>query len=255
MEHEQIEYKADQGSDYIDIKDWGKDHYSTFAYLETRAVDGQGKIDNRRMRCDNRLHRHFAHIPNGREYPTILKGGVKHKDHDDWSCLEDMVAAGVMRAFFWTGTHGRMFGGGRARIELTPLGLQLAAEIRAFKANGGNFGEFNPSDDLLAEIKVPVDVEDRIQCTSCHRVVKEPTYTDDGQYCDECLPQEPIVVEIYIKPTLEAIDAETPVDQPQTFFVCSVCGAGTEWPSRAGWLSPSICSTRCSDILGSNHAG
>src|SRR5688572_21590317 len=87
----------------VPVKDWGQDHWSTFAYLETRAVDAKGVIDNRRMRCNPRLHRHLANmgmgsIIDGSKYPTRLKVGTIDK-HDDWSCLEDMVAAGFLKAF------------------------------------------------------------------------------------------------------------------------------------------------------------
>lgn len=136
-----------EGNDYIPVERWGKDHWSTFAYLETRAVDQKGVIDNRRMRCNLRLHREFAFnvgfgAIDGSAYPTRLRDG-QAEPHDDWSCLEDMVAAGLVHAEFHR-SASKAFGGGEARVTLTPEGLQVAAALRAHKANGGSFGDFAP---------------------------------------------------------------------------------------------------------------
>jgi hypothetical protein len=144
-------YEPD-GEDYVPVERFGKDHWSTFAYLETRAVDAGGVIDNRKMRCHLRLHRTFAANPpnasvgspiDGSAYPTRLKDG-ELPNHDDWSCLEDMAAAGLLVAEFRTAHHGWPVGGGEARIRLTPAGLEMAAKLRAHKAAGGTFAAFEP---------------------------------------------------------------------------------------------------------------
>lgn len=141
------EYQA-EGDDYIPMDRWGKDHWSTFAYLETLTVDHRGVIENSRMRCNARLHRELVAMPfmdhDGAKYPTILKDGEIDR-HDDWSCLEDMVSAGLIRAFYRVARHGVVFGGNEAKVELTPLGQKVAAELRVHKAGGGAFGSFNPS--------------------------------------------------------------------------------------------------------------
>lgn len=140
------EYTA-EGDDSVPMERWGKDHWSTFAYLETRVVDGKGKIDNARMRCNARLHRHFAVVSpfgalqDGSKYPTRAKDG-DIENHDDWSCLEDMVAAGLVRAFFQRTKYGEVFGDCRARVELTELGQKIAAQLRVYKAAGGNYHGF-----------------------------------------------------------------------------------------------------------------
>jgi hypothetical protein len=140
-----------EGEDYVPVKRWGKDHWSTFAYLETRAVDADGLIDNRKMRCNLRLHRPFAaNTPgasvgspvDGSRYPTRLKDG-ELPNHDDWSCLEDMVAAGLITAEFRE-KHGPAFGSGEARIRLTDEGRIVAAKLRGHKAAGGSFASFGP---------------------------------------------------------------------------------------------------------------
>lgn len=144
----EFEYKA-EGDGYIPIERWGKDHWSTLGYLETRAVDHKGKIINRNMRCHPRLHREFIgisfgpEIQDGSAYPTRLKDGVA-ENHDDWSCVEDMVAAGLIRAYFRV-VSDAAFGGSEARIVFTELGLKYAAELRTHKARGGAFGTFSPA--------------------------------------------------------------------------------------------------------------
>ena len=137
------EYKPE--GEYISIDRWGKDHWSTLAYLETCAVDNRGLIDNRRMRTHPRLHRElvgitFGEIQDGSQYPTRLREGELEK-HDDWSCLEDMVANKLCRAFFRE-KYDRPFGGNESRVEFTELGLKVAAELRAYKASGGKFSDF-----------------------------------------------------------------------------------------------------------------
>ena len=133
-------YEPGDKDAYIPTSKWGKDHWSTFAYLETRMVTYRGKIENRHMRCNNRLHRQFAHVKNCQEYPTRLKDGEKF-NHDDWSCLEDMVAAGYFEADF-RNVGGKIFGGGKARVRITPEGKLVAAMIRAHKMAGGRYADF-----------------------------------------------------------------------------------------------------------------
>jgi|GEM_PF-1204736 len=144
---EYTEYLA-EGGDYVPVADWGQDHWSTFAYLETRAVDGKGIIDNLKMRCNARLHREFMQkgpfgmIHDGAKYPTLLAGGVKLEPHDDWSCLEDMVAAGLVKAFYRRKSYTEAFGHSEAKMEFTNTGLAVAAALRKHKARGGNFRDF-----------------------------------------------------------------------------------------------------------------
>jgi hypothetical protein len=84
---------------------FGKDHYSTLLYVETRAVDYKGLLDHEHMRCNGLRHpimllskaRSIAFGTtqvDAREYPTWLAGGVEQADHDDYDCLDDLLAAG-----------------------------------------------------------------------------------------------------------------------------------------------------------------
>jgi hypothetical protein len=137
------------GGGYIPMERWGKDHWSTFAYLETCAVDQKGIVDNRRMRCHARVHREFCAqatfgMQDGSKYPTRLKDGELEK-HDDWSCFEDMVAAGLVRAQWRVKRSGEFFDCNEAKVELTPFGQQIAAQLRQYKAGGGNYHDFVPT--------------------------------------------------------------------------------------------------------------
>lgn len=122
--------------DPVPMELWGKDHWSTFAYLETVCVDYKGAIDKRRMRCSTRRHPGWALSSSilDTEYPTRLRGKVELSDHDDYDCIEDMEAAGLLK-WIGTSTHPGI-------VTLTNKGKQLAGRLRAHKMNGGMFGNF-----------------------------------------------------------------------------------------------------------------
>lgn len=120
------------------LEQFGKDHWSTFAYIETLCVDGRGEPDIRRMRCDADRHPHWVHVSPafaGKKYPTRLKCGVEISDHDDWDCALDLARAGLIEVG-GSGLH--------PAFKMTVEGTRVAAMLRAFKANGGNFATFDP---------------------------------------------------------------------------------------------------------------
>jgi hypothetical protein len=95
---------------------WGKDHWTTFAYVESRWVDYHGTLDHDRMRCDRARHGAFYAAKSkriafgtnadGAKYPTRLKtehpgpdgvwGSVDLPGHDDYDCLNDAITAGLL---------------------------------------------------------------------------------------------------------------------------------------------------------------
>lgn len=164
MEKIQIDYK----SDIVPIEKWSKDHYSTLAYAESRVVDYRGFLDNRHMRCDARLHLKMAtQYTGGGKYPTRLKNNEEAINHDDFSCLEDFQAYGLLKEEQAVETETRqyfrpsldvankraIYGWLSLQIQFTPLGLELCSELRTHKATGGSFGNFEPSEELLNKIK------------------------------------------------------------------------------------------------------
>ena len=149
----------------LPIDQYGKDHWSTFAYIETRCVDHKGVLKNANMRTDVGRHplfmaRGFASPGDGSQYPTIYKGG-ELADHDDWDCLYDMVQLGLLTIVMpkddalWevpVGSRGPIQYRDRlqtkelkVRVKLTALGSQVAGELRAHKAKQRNYQTFSPS--------------------------------------------------------------------------------------------------------------
>lgn len=127
----------------VPIGMFGKDHWSAFAYIETRVVDHNGDIDIRHMRCHPGRHPQYIHLTNDKTvYPTRLKGYFDDPenpelfiyDHDDWDCLDDCEAAGLIE----------MIGTGiRPAYKLTDFGSMISGKLRKHKANGGHFATFD----------------------------------------------------------------------------------------------------------------
>lgn len=123
----------------ISMKAWGKDHWSTLLYLETRVVDHDGHLAPPQMRS-------------GSEYPTRLKAG-KVSHHDDWDCVVDMIEQGLVtlnagpHAFDPTRTSGRQlhrFCADGALVGLTDLGWKVAHQLRRHQAETRRSGTFEP---------------------------------------------------------------------------------------------------------------
>ncbi len=145
MTHFQWEVYVPEG-DYLPAEVWGHDHFSTLAYVETCAVNDKGILNNNRMRCNARLHRPLANIAMGRildgsMYPTRLRDKALQENHDDWSCLEDFVAAGFAIVELKQ-VSLQLFGNFKARVTLTEKGHKLGAAIREHSASGGRYGDF-----------------------------------------------------------------------------------------------------------------
>jgi hypothetical protein len=119
----------------IPIENWGRDHWSTFAYIETRIVDHKDVPQLEHMRCNNQIHGQLGHRGGcSSRYPTKLREG-EATDHDDWSCLDDAEAAGLLENI---GTDlNRVY-------KLTDKGFSVAGQLRRYKADDGNFATFVP---------------------------------------------------------------------------------------------------------------
>lgn len=141
--------------DIVPMRLWGKDHWTTFAYIETCCVDREGRLDLERMRCDPRVHRNLANTANrvatgGGQYPTRLADGTEAHGHDDWSCAEDAVALGLLtmddegaiQRGSYLSRHGRVVQGHSPRFSLTKQGAEVAALLRQHKASGGGTSTF-----------------------------------------------------------------------------------------------------------------
>lgn len=133
----------------IPMEKWGKDHWSTLAYLETLAVDKGGWAIpvNARMRTNEIRHPHLTghHFANqsGSKYPTRLKEG-EVKEHDDWDCVDDATEEGLVED---VGT------GMNRAYKFTKLGKEVMAKLRQFKMDGGNFKDFVFENKGLLKLK------------------------------------------------------------------------------------------------------
>lgn len=136
----------------IPIKEFGKDHWSTFAYVETLCVDsihkGVGTLDWKRLRVNEKSHPLHAinfqmtHVAWKRDFGTILRGYFRPNgktdtrrrapDHDDVDCLDDLEAEGLLEVVSMANGYVRM----------TEKGRRIAALLRDHKSRGGSFAGF-----------------------------------------------------------------------------------------------------------------
>lgn len=113
---------------------WGKDHWSTLCYLETIAVDNKGLVKIPEMRTNVAVHPEYVHHITDKEYPTRLRDGFELPNHDDWSCMEDMICVGLMIAEM----EAR-----KVRITLTEFGWCIAGALRRYRGMGGTLAKFS----------------------------------------------------------------------------------------------------------------
>ena len=146
------------GDDRVPMARWGRDHWSTLAYLETRIVDHRGRIAHDHMRCHARRHplmhaakrRVLSVSGDGSAYPTRLRDG-ELADHDDYDCLDDMIAVGFVTVTMPPAPRGTLVTGfveselmTRATYALTAAGVHICAQLRTHKGRGGNWRDFTP---------------------------------------------------------------------------------------------------------------
>lgn len=108
---------------------WGKSHERVLLYIETVCVDHGGRPDPRRM-TQNPARTPPMGNPGGWDdkYSSMLKDGTKVLGHDDWCCVEDLIAAGLLHC---DGT------GGQPVYVLTDLGWDVAGHLRRQRAENG----------------------------------------------------------------------------------------------------------------------
>jgi hypothetical protein len=141
----------------IPIDQFGRDHWSTFAYIETLCVDKQGKPEHDRMRCNKNRHVELlgpAQLRTSNDWQeswsTRLKGHTDKRPkqvsgHDDWDCAEDLQHAGLIEV------HGT---GLYPYFKMTVPGFACAALLRQHKAKGGNFSDFTLPKKYLIDLAI-----------------------------------------------------------------------------------------------------
>lgn len=130
-------------TDFVLLENWGRDHWSTLLYLDHVVQNVDGVPDRRKMRCDPDLHPGLAHAHSTlfpKRYPTKLKAGKVLHGHDDWDCVEDLEAAGLLE---WQGT------GINPVIVMTTVGHKVVAEAREHRVEHKSCDNFTPSIPLI----------------------------------------------------------------------------------------------------------
>ena len=128
---------------FVPMELWGRDHWSTLAYIETVETNMTEII----VRSDPRMrqNRHNYRVLGGRppaipmrvDQGSLLSDGRMAIGHDDWSCIQDFASVGLLNC----GPDGVDVG---QRIKLSEKGRAMAASLRAHKAGGGSFSTFKP---------------------------------------------------------------------------------------------------------------
>ena len=137
----------------VPVARWGKDHWSTLAYVAACVEKHHGYLRVEKMRVHPRVHHRLAHpgvavvmMAFGGVPPTHLADGTTLELHDDWSCVEDMVTAGLV-----TESEGdNALAGKSPRFDLTDAGRALVVAVAGHRARGGTFATFAPPPDLVA---------------------------------------------------------------------------------------------------------
>ncbi len=149
---------GDSVDDGIPPRMWGKDHWSTFAFVDSWCGNAGGTFEiwkkRHHMRTNPELHPELGSLhfgapgvafdnsgrdgftrasPTLEEYPTRLRGGLTKKNHDDWSCLQDLERRGLVE-IAGTGVH--------PEVTMTDRGLGVAAMLNAHKRDGGSLEDF-----------------------------------------------------------------------------------------------------------------
>lgn len=139
----------------VQVSQFGEDHWSLLAYIETAAVDPDrpavvssllatakgeniSNMDLRRIRVNWNTHplmwTQLSAPPKNTPYPygSVLKGGEVAEGHDDVDCLDDLEAAGFIE-------HVSLVNG---IVKITAKGIDAAQQVRQHKMLGGKFADF-----------------------------------------------------------------------------------------------------------------
>jgi len=126
----------------VSIEDFGKDHWSLMGYIGCRIDSNPvpdarnfGVLDSMNLRDKTRLHWNPT-------YGTRLSGfwtdeGVNVErqlpDHDDFDCLDDLEAAGVITRISQTEI---------LKVAFTSEGLHIYSALTKHKASGKHYSKF-----------------------------------------------------------------------------------------------------------------
>lgn len=124
----------------VDIKQFGKDHWSLFAYAVTRAVDYKGVLDYKHMSSKINPPLGVLSKPKPRLFGYFEDKSLCIEDYDDFDCLDDLEAAGLLLNI---GT------GLNPIVKITENGWGVSTALNQHKASGEMFASFVAPDDLI----------------------------------------------------------------------------------------------------------
>ncbi len=152
--------KLDDG--YVPLEHFGEDHWSQIGYMDSVIVEcagfqvgydprmRQGRRHTRVMSEQCRRPKRPTNPAMGMvmedRYSTRLKSGDQVSGHDDWHCVQDMIAAGLMGII-----NPEVSGGVESDADkmepgviltFTKQGWDVAHQLRQHKANGGRWRNF-----------------------------------------------------------------------------------------------------------------
>ena len=149
--------------DGVSIERWGKDHWSTFAYIESICVDstnGVGRVGDCKVQTNFNRHPELAYMSvtmvgtplDGSLHSIRLADGVELPGpaYDEWDCIKDFERYGLvveeMMSF-------------EPAYRMTRLGNLVAGKVRAVKTLGGNYQDVRIDADELEKMKKLVQEE------------------------------------------------------------------------------------------------
>ncbi len=138
-------------SAYTPATKFGKDHWSVLAYAVSCCEDAEsdiGTLNSAKMRCNptrrpllcrntwqesysTRLHGFFE-FEDRADVDQAVSAGLQLLGHDDWDCLDDIEAAGMVEVLSLANPTVRM----------TAYGLDVCARLREYKVSGGHYFGF-----------------------------------------------------------------------------------------------------------------
>jgi hypothetical protein len=123
----------------IEMRCWGADHWSALEYIGRRITDHDGAPNPINLRTDPLAHPALVQqMPfGGRQlhHPTVLQDGTIVYGHDDWSCLSDAEAAGLLVN---TGTSVERV------YKLTERGQEVMIQLLQSSVRDHKFRNFTP---------------------------------------------------------------------------------------------------------------
>lgn len=120
----------------MNIKTFGKDHWSLLGFIYTQVVEKKNLLDLRRLRI-NAPKRGYSNTVSSNWEPSygtkITDGSIPDPNHDDIDCLNDLENSGLVI---------NKFTDLNPIVELTKFGFTISEKLNRHLAEGGTFSNF-----------------------------------------------------------------------------------------------------------------